>query len=153
MQAEWRKLWQLDAAFRLRTMQREKAELAYTRCCSELARAECLLSEEKFHYNSVQARFEELGQIGVTLDPALHEQRLLAQNAAYQRLESAHQPVTDALRQLYLAKTQLLKCRKNEDLIGKAKHQLRLRLDKAMRNVEAVDIFDAQIAQGAWYGY
>ncbi|WP_434577325.1 hypothetical protein J3P95_10905 [Pseudomonas sp. Z5-35] len=153
MQNELRKARQLDAASRLRAMQREKAELAYNHRCRELARAENVLSEERARYESLRTNFEALRRVGVALDPSLHEQRLLAQHCAYQRLEAAYQPVAEALRLVESTKKQLLKCRTNEDLIRKAKEQVQRQLDKYSREVEAIDIFDAQAAQGVGYGY
>lgn len=152
MQDESRKLRQLDAASRLRAMQREKAELAYNRSRRELAQAERQLSEEQVRYDSVQTGFEVLGRIGTTLDPSQHEQRLLAQTAAFQRLEAAHQAVAEARRLSHSAMTQLLKCKVNEDLIGKAEDRVQVLLEKAVREHEAIDIFDAQLVQGAGYG-
>ncbi|WP_349735313.1 hypothetical protein [Pseudomonas jessenii] len=152
MQNESRKLRQLDAASRLRAMQREKAELAYNRSRREQAQAERFLSEEQVRYDSVQACFEVLGRIGTTLDPSQHEQRLLAQTAAFLRLETAHQPVAEARRVSHSAMAQLLKCKVNEDLIGKAKDRVQVLLDKAVHEHEAIDIFDAQLVQGAGYG-
>ncbi|WP_434694666.1 hypothetical protein J3P89_14935 [Pseudomonas sp. Z1-14] len=152
MQDEWRKSRQLNAASRLRAMQRERAELAYNRSRRELAQAEHRLSGEQGRYDSVQANHEALGRIGAMLDPAQHEQRLLAQTAAFQRLEAAHQPVVEARSLSHSAMSQLLKCKVNEDLIDKAKDRLQVLLDKAVREYEAIDIFDAQQAQGMGHG-
>jgi len=83
MQDEQRKLRQLEAAIRLRAMQREKAELEHNRSRRAVVQAEHLLSEEQARYRRVQACFEALGRSGAVLDPALHEQRLLAQTGAF----------------------------------------------------------------------
>lgn len=152
MQDEWRKSRQLNAASRLRAMQRERAELAYNRSRRELAQAEHRLGAEQVRYDSLQANHEALGRIGVMLDPSQHEQRLLAQTAAFQRLAAAHQPVIEARSLEHVAMSQLLKCKVNEDLIDKAKDRLQVLLDKAVREYEAIDIFDAQQAQGMGNG-
>ncbi|SCZ19677.1 MULTISPECIES: hypothetical protein [unclassified Pseudomonas] len=152
MQDEWRKSRQLNAASRLRAMQRERAQLAYNRSLRELAQAEHRLRVEQVRYDSVQAHHEASGCIGATLDPSQHEQRLLAQTAAFQRLEAAHQPVIEARSLSHSAMSQLLKCKVNEDLIDKAKDRLQVLLDKAAREYEAIDIFDAQQAQGMGHG-
>jgi hypothetical protein len=133
-------------------MQREKAELAYDRSRRAVAQAERLLSEEQLRYDSVQANFELLGRIGAMLDPSQHEQRLLAQTAAFQRLEAAHRPVVEARHLSHSAMTQLLKCKVNEDLIDKAKGRLQVLFDQAAHEHETIDIFDAQQSQGAGYG-
>ncbi|MCE0460991.1 hypothetical protein [Pseudomonas uvaldensis] len=152
MHDEWRKSRQLDAASRLRAMQREKAEVAYNRSLSQAAQAERLLGEEQVRYDGIRTGFEALGRIGATLDPSQHEQRLLAQNAAFRRLEAAHQAAVEARQLSHAAMTQLLKCKVNEDLIGKAKGRLQVLLDKAVQEQEAIDIFDAQQSQGARHG-
>ncbi|MDU9030450.1 hypothetical protein [Pseudomonas mediterranea] len=151
MQDERRKSRQLDAASRLRAMQREKAELAYDRSRRALAQAERLLSEEQHRYDSIQAAFDGLGRVGAMLDPSQHEQRLLAQAAAFQRLEAAHRPVVEARHLSHGAMTQLLKCKVNEDLIEKAQGRLQVLFDKAAHEHEAIDIFDAQQSLGAGY--
>lgn len=152
MQDEWRKSRQLDAASRLRAMQRERAELAYNRSRRELAQAEDRLSAEQLRYDSLQANHEALGRIGAMLDPSQHEQRLLAQTAAFQQLEAAYQPVIEARGLSHAAMSQLLRCKVNEDLIEKAKDRLQVLLDKAVREYESIDIFDAQQAQGMGHG-
>ncbi|BBH33887.1 hypothetical protein [Pseudomonas sp. St290] len=152
MQDEWRKSRQLKAASRLRAMQREKAELAYNRSRRELTQAEHRLKAEQVRYDNLQANHEALGRIGAMLDPSQHEQRLLAQTAAFQRLEAAHQPVIEARSLTHSVMSHLLQCKVNEDLIDKAKDRLQVLLDKAVRDYEAIDIFDAQQAQGMGHG-
>ncbi|AKJ96665.1 MULTISPECIES: hypothetical protein [Pseudomonas] len=152
MHDEWRKSRQLDAASRLRVMQREKAELVYNRSRHDLVKAQRLLGEEQLRYDALQAGFEALGRIGTPLDPSQHEQRLLAHTAAFQRLAAAYQPVVEARQTSRSAMAQLLKCKVNEDLIAKAKERLEVLLDKAVLEYESVDIFDAQQALGAGHG-
>jgi len=152
MQDEQRKLRQLEAAIRLRAMQREKAELEHNRSRRAVVQAEHLLSEEQARYRRVQACFEALGRSGAVLDPALHEQRLLAQTGAFFRLESQHRAVDQAQQLSQTAMAQLLHCKVNEDLVGKAQARVRALLGHALREQETIDIFDAQQAQGAGYG-
>lgn len=152
MQDEWRKSRQLNAVSRLRAMQRERAELLYNRTRRELAEAEHRLSAEQLRYDNVQANNAALGRVGAMLDPSQHEQRLLAQAAAFQRLKGAHQTVIEARGQSCSAREQLLKCKVNEDLIDKARDRVQLLLGKAVREYEAIDIFDAQQARRVGHG-
>ncbi|NWB95796.1 hypothetical protein HX882_07850 [Pseudomonas gingeri] len=152
MQDEQRKLRQLQAAIRLRVIQREKAQSSYERSRREVLQAERLLGDEQARYQAIQAGFEALGRSGVALDPALHEQRLLAQTAAYFQLETRHRAFGEAQHVSQAAKAQWLKCKVDEELVDKARKRVEDVLELAVLGLETIDIFDAQQARGAGHG-
>ena len=61
MHDEQRKLRQLAAATRLRTLQREKAALSHAACLRRVYTAERLLEEERQRYAQLQSSFEQQG--------------------------------------------------------------------------------------------
>jgi hypothetical protein len=152
MQDEQRKLRQLAAATRLRTLQREKAAFSHAACLRSVYTAERLLEEEQQRYRQLQAMFEQQGRVGVVLDPAQYEQRLLAQSQSFTALKSRVQALGEVQEEESACRTLLgrrtLEVRVTEKAFNAVLHDLQCYL----RDQEAIDIFDAQQAQGAGHG-
>lgn len=152
MQDKQRKLRQLDAAMRLRALQREKAELGHGRARRALSDAERLLRDEQAHYASILSKAQQQMGSGVLLDPYLHEQRLLTQLAAHTQVQQQVQSVARARAEHQHAMDALLKSKVDEDVAGKAHSRVAGELLHYARGQELIDISDAQQAQGAAHG-
>lgn len=152
MQDEWRKLQQLEAAVRLRALQCERAERVYQRSRSQTTEAERLFSVEQQRYSAVEQCLATLGSSGMLLDPAQHEQRLLAQAGAYQALQRCHAVAAQACIHEQETKSRWLECKRAEELAEKARIRVLGVLKQYLQGQQAIDIFDAQQAQGACYG-
>lgn len=152
MQDEQRKLRQLDAAMRLRALQREKAELGQGRARRALSEAERLLRDEQARYASILAKAQQQMGSGVLLDPFLHEQRLLTQLVAHSQVQEHAQHVAIARAEHQQAMQALLKSKVDEDVAGKAHNRVAGELLEYARGQEQIDIADAQQAQGAAHG-
>jgi hypothetical protein len=152
MQDKQRKLRQLDAAMRLRALQREKAELAQSRTRRAQGDAERRLNEEQARYASILASAQQQVGCGVLLDPFLHEQRLVTQLAAHAQLETHARLLASARADHRQAMTTLLNCKVDEDVAGKARARLAAELLHFALAQEQIDIADAQQSQGAMHG-
>ena len=152
MQDKQRKLRQLDAAMRLRALQREKAELGHGRARRALGDAERLLRDEQARYASILSKAQQQMGSGVLLDPYLHEQRLLTQLAAHNQVQQHAQSVARARAEHQHAMDTLLKSKVDEDVAGKAHSRVAGELLHYARGQELIDISDAQQAQGAAHG-
>lgn len=146
------KLRQLDAAARLRALQREKSELKHARAARALQDAAQRLAQEQDRYTGLLNLYREQKLVGVSLDPFLHEQRLLMQLNAQAELETQLTRKSAALAD-YQSTAQALQASKvKEDLMRKAHGQAREALQAHARTQEVIDIFDAQQAREASYG-
>jgi flagellar biosynthesis chaperone FliJ len=152
MQDKQRKLRQLNAAMRLRALQREKAELEHGRARRALSDAERLLQDEQARYAGILAKAQEQMGSGVLLDPFLHEQRLLTQLVAHSQVQKHAQSVTSARVEHQQAMQALLKSKVDEDVAGKAHGRVAAELLHYAHGQESIDIADAQQAQGAGHG-
>ncbi len=152
MQYELRKLQQLEAAVRLRALQCEQAERLYQHNRSQATEAERLFSLEQQRYSAAEQCLVTMGRSGMLLDPAQHEQRLLAQTGAYQALQLCHAAAARARTQEQETKSEWLECKIAEELAEKARIRLLGALKHYLQGQEAIDVFDAQQAQGADYG-
>lgn len=153
MQDKQRKLRQLDAAMRLRALQREKAELGQGRARRALSAAERLLRDEQANYARILAKAQQQVGSGVLLDPFLHEQRLLTQLVAHSQVQEHAQHVASARAEHQQALQALLKSKVDEDVAGKAHSRVADELLQYVRGQEQIDIADAQQqAQGGAHG-
>jgi flagellar biosynthesis chaperone FliJ len=152
MQDKQRKLRQLDAAMRLRALQREKAELGHGRTRRALSDAERLLREEQARYASILTNAQQQMGSGVLLDPFLHEQRLLTQLVAHSQVQEHAHHVASARAEHQHAMQALLKSKVDEDIAGKAHSRVADELLQYARGQEQIDIADAQQAQGGAHG-
>lgn len=153
MQDKQRKLRQLDAAVRLRGLQREKAELRHGGARRALEEATRLLNREQAHYAAIMAKAQQQMHSGVQLDPCLHEQRLLTQLAAHARIETQAKNVSTASADHQQAIGLLLKCKLDEEVASKAHHRVAEELSRYAHGQEVIDISDAQQAQGVAHGF
>lgn len=152
MQDEQRKLRQLAAAIRLRALQREQAALNLAVCQRDVQLAERLLAQDQQRYGQLQSNFEQQSRVGVVLDPAQYEQRLLAQFQSFTALKARVQAVGEAREEEQLCRSQLNRCTLDEQVTEKAFNAVRLDLQRYLAAQESIDIFDAQQAQGVGHG-
>ncbi|MCZ4324640.1 hypothetical protein [Pseudomonas anguilliseptica] len=152
MQDKQRKLRQLDAAMRLRALQREKAEIGHGRAQRALSEAERLLRDEQALYAGILANAQQQMDTGVLLDPFLHEQRLLTQLVAHSQVQAHAQQVVSARAEHQQAMQTLLRSKVDEDVAGKAHGRVADELLQYARGQEQIDIADAQQAQGGAHG-
>ena len=152
MHDEQRKLRQLAAATRLRTLQREKAALSHAACLRRVYTAERLLEEERQRYAQLQPSFEQQGRAGVVLDPAQYEQRLLAQSQSFTALKSRVQALGEVQEEESACRSLLGRRTIEVQVTEKAFNTVLHDLQCYLRDQESVDIFDAQQAQGAGHG-
>lgn len=153
MQPDARMLRQLQAVLRLRVMQREQAESAHERSRENQRQAQRLLDDEQADYREVLQQLGSKAGIGLLLDPSQHEQRLLAQQAAHQQIETRQRLLTEASSEQQQALAALLKCKVAEDVAEKARGRVAEALRAAQLQRDSIDVADAQQARGNQHGF
>lgn len=144
MHDEQKALRQLKAAMRLRTLQREKAELQLRPALYQLRLAEQSLQTEAVRYHRILAQYQQFIERGVVLDPAMQEQRLLAM-AATRAAVTTQQQAVDAARKLFqAAKAALVKAKVAHDVTDNARQRVAVEIAHQAQAKELIDIFDAQ---------
>ncbi|WP_395608101.1 hypothetical protein [Pseudomonas sp. B22129] len=152
MQDEQRKLRQLAAATRLRTLQREKAALSHAACLRRVRTVERLLEQEHQRYAQLQSSFEQQGRAGVALDPAQYEQRLLAQSQGFTALKAHVQALGEVQEEERACRALLGRRTLEVQVTEKAFNTVLQGLQGYLRDQESIDIFDAQQARGVSHG-
>ncbi len=152
MHDEQRKLKQLDAAVRLRALQREKAEMVQARAKREMNEAQQAFAMEMRDYQGVLDLHAEQKRSGVALDPFLYEQRLLMQLAAHADLQSKRADLAAAKDAYQASATAALSCKVKEDVVRTAHEQTAAVLQAHRHDQEGIDVFDAQQSRGDRHG-
>lgn len=152
MQDELKKLRQLKAAIRLRTLQREKAELQLSHALQSLREAEQRLHGESTRYHRILAQHQQLVGRGVSLDPALQQQRLLALASVRAEVSTRQREVSQARVHGQEARALLMKARVDVDVVDKAKQRVGDSITYQRLAGELIDIFDAQQGPGEPHG-
>ncbi|MHA6194744.1 hypothetical protein ACX3YG_10280 [Pseudomonas wadenswilerensis] len=152
MQPDPHTLRQLQAARRLRVMQREKADRVHEASRETLRQAQALFDREQADYQEVLERLGQHARIGALFDPAQHEQRLLGQRGAHARIETRRQALVEARAAQQQALAELLKCKVNEDVADKACQRIADALRQVREHRENIDVFDSQQARRAAHG-
>lgn len=153
MQPDARTLRQLQAVLRLRVMQREQAESTHERSRESQRQAQRLLDDEQADYREVLQQLGSKAGIGLLLDPSQHEQRLLAQQAAHQQIETRQRLLAEASSEQQQALAVLLKCKVAEDVAEKARGRVAEALRAARRQRDSIDVADAQQARENQHGF
>ncbi|MFD2642012.1 hypothetical protein [Pseudomonas japonica] len=152
MQPDPRTLHQLQAARRLRVMQREKADRLHERSREALRQAQERFDLEQADYHEILERLGQHARAGARFDPAQHEQRLLAQQAAHARIEARRRDLVEAQTVQQQALAELLKCKVNQDVADKACQRIAEALRQVREHRESIDVFDSQQARRAAHG-
>lgn len=143
MPASAHDLRQLRGVLRLREMRREQAEQAHERSREALGQARRLLEQDLELQRSSLAVLGQHQGAGVLLDPAQHEQRLLAQQAGQLRIDERRQAVAEALAIHEQALAALLAAKVAEDVAAKACERMASALRQDAEQREMLDIFDS----------
>lgn len=143
MPASAHDLRQLRGVLRLRAMHREQAEQAHERSREALRQARQLLEQDLELQRAALAHLGQRQGAGVLLDPAQHEQRLLAQQAGQVHIEGLRRSVADALAVQEQARAALLAAKVAEDVADKACERMAKALHQDAERREMLDIFDS----------
>lgn len=152
MHDEQRKLKQLDAAIRLRALQREKAEMAQARARRALNESQQVFAAEARDYQSMLTLHAEQKRSGVALDPFLYEQRLLMQMAGHAEMENKRAHLSAAKADYQDAAKAALSSKVKEDVVRKAHGRTDALLQAHLDSQDGIDVFDAQQAREGRYG-
>jgi hypothetical protein len=152
MHDEQRKLKQLEAAIRLRALQREKSDMAQARARRALNEAQHAFDDEKAGYQSILALHAEQKRTGAALDPFLYEQRLLMQMAAHSGLEKKLADVSAAKAEYQTTVAAALASKVKEDVVRKAHGQTEASWQAHLYSQESIDVFDAQQSREDHHG-
>lgn len=147
-----KKLRQLKAAIRLRTLQREKAELHLSHALQQLREAEQRLQTESARYHRILTQHQQLVGRGAALDPAMQEQRLLALAGVRAEVVKAQRGATSAKALCQEAKATLMRAKVEADVVDKAQQRVAEDIAYQVQAKELIDIFDAQHRQGDSHG-
>lgn len=152
MHDEQKTLRQINAAVRLRTMQREKSELQLRSALQKTHIAEQSLQTEIKCYRHTLIQHQQFIGLGEMLDPAMQEQRQLALSASRQAVASRQQLLDDAHRLFREAKATLVSAKVSVDVADKAKQRVTSEIVYQSQAKELIDIFDAQYREGGSLG-
>lgn len=145
-------LRQLKSALRLRTLQREKAELKWRHALQQLRLVEQSLQAETVRYHRILTQHQQFIERGVVLDPAMQEQRLLALAATRTAVVTQQREVDVARKLFQEAKAELVTAKVADDVTDKALQRVAAEVAHQVQAKELIDIFDAQYRQGGSLG-
>lgn len=134
------KLRQLQAALRLRVLQREKAEMERER---KLQALRALQAEMDGLVSQYEARMAVLRQVKV-LDPALHEQRLLAQMSMRAEKDACQKRLEVAREEHRLSLEAQMVRKREEEVMRKACERVSASIRLHRDGLELIDIFDSR---------
>ena len=143
MPASAHDLRQLRGVLRLREMRREQAEQVHEHSREALGQARRLLEQDLELQRTTLALLGQRQGAGVLLDPAQHEQRLLAQQAGQLRIDERRQAVAEALAMQEQTLAELLAAKVAEDVAAKACERMTGALRQDAEQREMLDIFDS----------
>jgi len=152
MHDEQKALRQLKAAIRLRTLQREKAELQWRYALQQLRLAQQALQTETTLYYRVLAQHRQFIGQGVALHLALQEQRWRALADRRIAVAGRQQAIVDARELFQAAKVALVQAKVGADVTNKAWQRVAVTVAHQAQDKELIDIFDAQYRQGGSHG-
>lgn len=145
-------LRQLRGVLRLRALRREQAERAHERSREALAQVRRLLEQDLAQQRAALAHLGQCHSAGALLDPALHGQRLLAQQAGQLLIDERRQAVTEALSVQEQALAELLAAQVAENVALKACERMAGVLRQKAEQHERLDIFDSWQPRGQLHG-
>lgn len=134
------KLRQLQAALRLRVLQREKAEMERERKLQALRAQQTEMDGLVGQY---EARMVVLRQIKM-LDPALHEQRLLAQMSMRAEIDACQKKLEVAREEHRLSLEAQMARKREEEVMHKACERVSASIRLHRDGLELIDIFDSR---------
>lgn len=146
MQAKLKTLRQLDIACRLRALHSSKAEQQQSQAKRALDTAKQALHSERDSYQSLILSAGQLRDSGVSLDPCLHEVRLLSQLQAHTQLQHSQGAYEQADEAYQQETRQLMQCKRREEVVVKAHAQQTQLLNQEHEHKEQLAISDAQQA-------
>jgi len=143
MPASAHDLRQLRGLLRLREMHREQAERTHEGAREALRQARQHLEQDLELQRAALAHLGQRQGAGLLLDPAQHEQRLLAQQAGQARIDQRRRSVAEALALQEQALAGLLAAKVAEDVADKACERMTTALQQHAEQRERLDIFDS----------
>ncbi|HLD68741.1 MAG TPA: hypothetical protein VJA19_22210 [Pseudomonas sp.] len=152
MQPEQKRVRQMSAMLRLRALQSEKSELLHAKRLKALQQSQAALRARQQDYAQVLGRYQTQQGAGLTVDPALHEQRLQGLLAMRAGVLEQETQVAEERRHYQTAKDALSEARVDERIANKAHQSAKDALSQYRNAQELIDIFDAQQAGGRSHG-
>ncbi|PRN03005.1 hypothetical protein A0O30_19715 [Pseudomonas sp. LLC-1] len=152
MPADTHDLRQLRGILRLRTMRREQAEGIHQRSREALGQMSRLLEQALQLQRAALVHLGQCHSAGTVLDPAQHEQRLLAQQAGQLLIDERRDAVTKAIATQEQALTDLLAAKVAEDVAVKACERMAGVVRQETEQRERLDIFDSWQPREPFHG-
>ena len=144
-----RRLRQLRSAMRVRLLAHEQAEQGLARATQQLRQAEQALDVEQSRYRMLLSQHQQVAGKGVSLDPAMMEQRLLALMSARSALDARRRQAGEVRQAEQQAKSALAQARLALEAVTKASGRVRVMAADRLRAHEQIEIFEAACRQGA----
>jgi len=148
MHSEQHRLRKLDAALRLRSLQRTRAELHWQCAARKLALAVQSWQAESLRYLDIVSQQQKLLAQGMELNPAMQSQRVLALSAARSMLAAKQIAVIEARALLRSTKAAWMKTRSDADAADNSRQRVALAVVQLQQAAAQADIADARHRQG-----
>lgn len=152
MPANAHDLRQLRGVLRLRQIRCEQAERIHEHSRKALDQSQRLLELALRQQRATLARLGERQCAGALLDPAQHEQRLLAQQAGQLHIDDRRHATAEALAAQEQALADLLAAKVAEEVATKAFERLATALRQHTEQRERLDIFDSWLPRKQPHG-
>lgn len=143
-----RRLRQLRSAMRVRLLAHEQAEQGLARATQQLRQAEQALDVEQSRYRMLLSQHQQVAGKGVSLDPAMMEQRLLALMSARSELDTRLRQAGEVRQAEQQARSALAQARLALEAVAKVSGRVRAMAEHRLRAHEQVEIFEAACRQG-----